>query len=140
MQRNLPEAFKFIQNKKGEDHMSIELNTGLGQITVSTEVIADVVGLATTECAGVVGMASQKRVKDGVAELLKRENYSKGIIVRNQEDGMHIDLHIVILYGLRINEIALTVQERVKHSVEELIGANVISINIIVEDVKVDNS
>lgn len=120
--------------------MSIEISTKLGAITVSTEVISDIVGLSAIECAGVVGMASQKRVKDGMAELLKRENYSKGIVVRNENDDIHIDLHIVILYGIKIAEIASNVQERVKHAVEEMIGLSVSSINIVIEDVKVDNN
>lgn len=120
--------------------MSIEVPSTLGQIVISDAVISDVVGLAAIECAGVVGMSSQKRVKDGVAELLKRENYSRGIIVRKENDELHVDLHLVLLFGLPLGEIASNVQQRVKHSVEKLIGIKVSTINIIIEDLKVDNN
>jgi len=120
--------------------MSVQISTSLGSITVSNEVISDVVGVATLECAGVVGMASQKRLKDGVAELLKRENYSKGIVIRNEDNNIHIDLHIVVLFGVKISVIASTIQEKVKHTLEEIIGLSVSSINIIIEDVKVDTN
>lgn len=120
--------------------MSIEITSSQGQIIISDEVIADVVGLAATECAGVVGMASQKRVKDGVAELLKRENYGRGIVVRKEDNILNVDLHIIVLYGLPMSEIATTVQSRVKHAIEQIIGLTVTTINIIIEDVKVDNT
>lgn len=45
-------------------------------------------GGAATECYGVVGMASQKKLKDGFYELLKKENYSKGIIASDGETGL----------------------------------------------------
>lgn len=119
--------------------MTLRIASTLGNIVISDEVISDIVGLAAIECAGVVGMASQKRIKDGVAELLKRENYSRGIVVRNVEDEIHIDLHLVVLFGIKIAEIATTVQKKVKYSLEEILGLDVGTINIIVEDIKVDN-
>jgi uncharacterized alkaline shock family protein YloU len=115
--------------------MTIEIPSTLGRIIVSNEVVSDVVGIATIETAGVVGMASQKKLKDGVSELLKRENYSKGIIIRETEDGLQIDLHIVILFGVKISEIANNVQERVKHSVQDIIGLDTYSVNVFIEDV-----
>ena len=51
-----------------------ERSTKLGNINISNEVIATIVGGAVTECYGVVGMASQKMLKDGLYELLKLEN------------------------------------------------------------------
>lgn len=118
--------------------MTIIISNTIGSITVSTEVIADIVGLSAMECAGVVGMASQKRVKDGVSELLKRENYSKGIIVKSENNEIQVHLHLVILYGVKIAQIATNVQERVKHALEEIVGVKVSAINIIIEDVKID--
>lgn len=118
--------------------MSIILSNSFGQIVVTTEVIADIVGFSAMQCAGVVGMASQKRVKDGVSELLKRENYSKGIIVKSENNEIEVNLHLVILYGVKIAQIASTVQARVKHELEEIVGIKVRAINIIIEDVKVD--
>lgn len=52
----------------------------LGSVNISLDVVSTVAGGAATECYGVVGMASQKKLKDGFYELLKKENYSKGII------------------------------------------------------------
>ena len=63
--------------------MSIKKNTTLGNIKISDEAVATLTGSAVIECYGVVGMTSQKPLKDGFNELLKRENYSKGVVIKN---------------------------------------------------------
>lgn len=57
--------------------MSISKSTQYGNIEISIDAIASLAGGVVTECYGVVGMASQKFLKDGIAELLKKENYAK---------------------------------------------------------------
>ncbi|MFR9256454.1 MAG: Asp23/Gls24 family envelope stress response protein [Merdibacter sp.] len=73
--------------------MSISKSTEFGNINISLDAIASLAGGVVTECYGVVGMASQKFVKDGIAELLKKENYSKGVVVRQEENGLELDLY-----------------------------------------------
>ena len=60
--------------------MPIYKSTEFGNIQISLDAIASLAGGTITECYGIVGMASQKLLKDGLAELLKRDNYSKGIV------------------------------------------------------------
>ena len=55
--------------------MPINKSTEYGNIEISLDAIANLAGGAITECYGIVGMASQKTLKDGWAELLKKENY-----------------------------------------------------------------
>ena len=52
--------------------MSISKSTEYGNINISLDAVASLAGGVVTECYGVVGMASQKFVKDGIAELLKK--------------------------------------------------------------------
>ena len=54
--------------------MPINKSTEYGNIEISLDAIANLAGGAITECYGIVGMASQKTLKDGWAELLKKEN------------------------------------------------------------------
>ena len=49
----------------------IEKNTNLGSVNISLDVVSTVAGGAATECYGVVGMASQKKLKDGFYERKK---------------------------------------------------------------------
>ncbi len=47
--------------------------------------IATIAGGTAVECYGIVGMASKSQIRDGIAEILGKENYSRGIVVRQEE-------------------------------------------------------
>lgn len=117
----------------------MEISTQLGQIDVSTEVIATLAGGAALDCYGLVGMASRKQLKDGITELLKRDNLSKGVIVREDEEGLHIDMYIIVSYGTKISEVAHNVQSKVKYTLDQTLGLAVSSVNIFVQGVRVTN-
>lgn len=115
----------------------IAKSTKLGNIHVSNEVIALITGGAATECYGVVGMASQKVLKDGFYELLKKDNYAKGIVVNEGETGLIIDAYIIVGYGMKITEIVYEVQKKVKYVLESTMDVAVEAVNVYVQGVRV---
>ena len=117
--------------------MGIERSTSLGNINISEEAIATLAGGVVSECYGVVGMASQKVLKDGLAELLKKENYSRGVVVRKTETGYELDLYVVISFGVKITEVVAEVQKKVKYMLEKTLEQDFDKINIFVQGVKV---
>ncbi|MDQ0217120.1 Asp23/Gls24 family envelope stress response protein [Peribacillus cavernae] len=119
--------------------MSIELQTKFGQIDISNDVIATIAGGAAVDCYGIVGMASKKQLKDGIAEILRRENFTKGVIVRQENDEVHIDMFIIVSYGTKISEVAHNVQSKVKYTLDKTVGLAVESVNIFVQGVRVTN-
>jgi uncharacterized alkaline shock family protein YloU len=127
------------QIPKGEAFMSIELKTNFGQIDISNEVIATIAGGAAVDCYGIVGMASKHQLKDGLTEILRRENFTRGVIVRQEDDEVHIDMYIIVSYGTKISEIAHNVQSKVKYTLDKTVGLAVDSVNIYVQGVRVTN-
>lgn len=119
--------------------MSIELKTSFGQIDISNEVIATIAGGAAVDCYGIVGMASKQQLKDGLSEILRRENFTRGVIVRQEEDEVHIDMYIIVSYGTKISEVAHNVQSKVKYTLDKTVGLSVESVNIFVQGVRVTN-
>jgi uncharacterized alkaline shock family protein YloU len=115
--------------------MGKEILTEIGRINLSEDVIATMAGVATTECYGIVGMAGS-RLKDGIAELLGRENLARGVQVTLDEDSVEIDLHIVVGYGTRISEIGRNVTTQVRYVIESFTGLQVRGVHIHVEGVK----
>ena len=109
----------------------IEKNTNLGSVNISLDVVSTVAGGAATECYGVVGMASQKKLKDGFYELLKKENYSKGIIASDGETGLILDLYIILGYGILVE-----VQKKVKYVVESTLDVKVEAVNVYVQGLR----
>ncbi|MBD8068340.1 Asp23/Gls24 family envelope stress response protein [Bacillus sp. PS06] len=119
--------------------MSIELKTKYGQIDISTEVIATIAGGAAIENYGIIGMASKNQIKDGITEILRKENFKRGIIVRQENDEVHIDMYIIVSYGTKISEVAHNVQTKVKYTLNQTVGLAVDSVNIFVQGVRVTN-
>lgn len=117
--------------------MVFEQITQDGKIFVDDEVIAVLAGSAALECYGLVGMASRHSIKDGISDLLGRENLSKGVEVRREGDSLFIDLYIVVSYGTKISEVAHNVQSKVIYVLQDVVGLKVDSVNIIVQGVRV---
>lgn len=119
--------------------MSIQLNNEFGTIEMSSDVISTVVGGAATEIYGIVGMASRKHVRDGINEILNRDNYSRGVVVRQDNDQIAVDVYIIVSYGTKITEVSKNVQERVRYQLEHDLGIITDSVNVFVQGVRVLN-
>ena len=111
--------------------MKGQMHTDLGQVIIDEEVIATYAGINAIECFGIVGMASVN-MKDGFAQLLKRDNVSKGVHIKINDNKIYIDFHIIVVYGVTENLI-----QNVKYRVEKFTGMSVEKINIYVEGVRI---
>lgn len=109
------------------------INNALGTIHIADEVVSIIAGLAATEVEGVAGMSGG--IAGGIAEILGRKNFSKGVKVEVGEKEAAIDLYIIVKYGVRIPDIALNVQEDVKAAIENMTGLSTVEVNVHVQGV-----
>ncbi|KAA1042761.1 Asp23/Gls24 family envelope stress response protein [Macrococcus equipercicus] len=117
--------------------MTLEITNEFGSIDISNDVIATIAGGAAVECYGIIGMASKHQVRDGIADILRRDNYSKGVIVSQKDDKLDVDMYIIVAYGTKISEIANNVQSAVKYTLEKALNLKVNSVNIYIQGVRV---
>lgn len=108
-----------------------------GTIEITNDVIATVVGGAATDIYGIVGMASKNQIKDNLNDILRRENYSRGVVVRQEDNGIAVDVYTIVSYGTKISEVSRNVQEKVKYNLETLLGVTANSVNVFVQGVRV---
>lgn len=78
----------------------------------------------------------KKKLKDGYYDLLRKENYSKGIVARDGETGLILDLYVLLGYGIKMTEVLREVQKKVKYVVESTLDVNVESVNVYVQGVR----
>lgn len=116
--------------------MKGRFNTGLGEITINTEVIATYAGSVAVECFGIVGMAAVN-MKDGLVKLLKRDSLKHGINVAVKDNKISLDFHVIVSYGVSIRAVSNNLIDNVKYKVESFTGLEIEKINIIVEGVRV---
>jgi uncharacterized alkaline shock family protein YloU len=100
-----------------------------GAIIISRDVVAEIVAETAARCYGVVGLSPGSRV----GRLLRRD----GVTVGGTSEGLRIELHVVVEYGLNLAEVAATVRSQVAYEVERLAGLPVASVEVVVEDVRV---
>lgn len=110
--------------------------TEYGTVYYTEEVLANIVGLSTMECYGVVGMAS-KNATDGFWELLRKESLNRGVKIHSKNNELFIELFIIVEYGTKISVIANNIIKKVKYSVENYTGLKVSGITVNVQGVRV---
>lgn len=116
--------------------MKGRINTELGNIAISPDVIAMYAGSVAVECFGIVGMAAVN-MKDGLVKLLKKESLKHGINVTLNDNKISLDFHVIVSYGVSILAVADNLISNVKYKVEEFTGLEIERINILVEGVRV---
>lgn len=116
--------------------MKGRMKTGMGEITINTDVIATYAGSVAVECFGIVGMAAVN-MKDGLVKLLKRDSLKHGINVTLNENKISLDFHVIVAYGVSIRAVSDNLIANVKYKVEAFTGIEVENINILVEGVRV---
>ncbi|MDD6135296.1 MAG: Asp23/Gls24 family envelope stress response protein [Selenomonadaceae bacterium] len=116
-----------------EKEKEIKKTGTLGSIRIADEVVSIIAGLAATEVEGIAGMSGG--IAGGIAEMLGRKNFAKGVKVEVGEKEAAVDLYIIVKYGVRIPDIALAAQENVKQAIETMTGLSVVEVNVHVQGV-----
>ena len=116
--------------------MKGRMNTGLGEVTINTDVIATYAGSVAVECFGIVGMAAVN-MKDGLVKLLRKDSLKHGINVSLNDNKISLDFHVIVAYGVSIRAVSDNLIDNVKYKVEAFTGIEVETINIMVEGVRV---
>lgn len=108
-------------------------STDLGKVEIAPEVIQIIAGLAIVQVDGVAGMSGG--VVDDITQFLGRKNPRQGIRV-DFEEGLSIEVSILVKFGSYIPDVGKAVQEQVKNAVETMTGLRVEKVNVRVEAVK----
>lgn len=114
----------------------ISYATRIGSVCLSEEYLSKLIGKAVTSCFGVAGMAPADTKQRIFGTLSKKEHLDKGILVSGNADMVNIELHIVVTYGMNINEIAKSIVHKVKYVVKESTGIEVDRVWVKVDGIK----
>ncbi len=126
--------YKIMENEEMEKVEEINV-TDDSSVVISEEVVSVIAGVAVSEVSGVVDTAGG--FAGGLSEVLSgKKKLSKGIKVEVGEKETKIDVNIIVEYGIRIPDIAFDIQNRVKKSVKEMTGLDVVAVNVHVQGVR----
>lgn len=112
----------------------IRLENHLGVIEIAQPYFVSLIGNAASSCFGVAGMANSN-MRQGLRSVIKRNgSYAdQGISVRKDSEGLVIDLHIIVTYGVNISAICKSIVNKVRYTVEEATELQVKAVNVYVD-------
>lgn len=114
----------------------IVYETRLGKIDISEGYLSKLIGHEVTACFGVVGMVPSNSKQRIFSKLNKNEPLDTGIRVFGNAEGITVELHIMVTYGMNINAIAASITEKVKYAVKETTGITVDKVIVKVDGIK----
>ena len=100
----------------------------LGGMNIASEVLGIVAGIAATEVDGVAAMSGG--LVRGIAEMLGRKNLSKGVKLEETDEGVVVELNLIVEFEVNIPKVTEEVQRNVKKSLEKMTGVDVKAVNI----------
>lgn len=107
-----------------------------GYIEITNNYFEKLVGNVAQSCFGVTGMVSSspiESIKTMIKNCADYDNTCPGVIVKHLEDGLIIDLHISVSYGVNISAIADSITNKVRYTVESVTDLKVLAVNIYVD-------
>jgi uncharacterized alkaline shock family protein YloU len=121
-----------------------ELAAERGSTTIANEVVEKIAGIAAREVPGVYDLGGDvARVFAAVKERIglgEADDANKGVKVRLDGGTAGVDITIVIEYGFVVYSVTEKVRAKVIGAVENLLGLEVLEVNIVVDDVHVPDA
>lgn len=90
---------------------------------------------ATLRTKGVLDVVGG--LTDSLSEnILRKETLSKGVKVNQEDEGVVLDVYVILKYGTKIPAVAWDIQENVKKEVESMTDKKVKAVNIHVQKIQ----
>src|SRR5690625_4918155 len=103
--------------------VNVSENTDLGKVEIAPEVIEVITGIAASEVEGLSSMRGN--FATGVVERFGGVSHSKGVKVELTEEGILIDLHVVLNFGVLIPDIAQKLHSNIRKSLNNFTGIDI---------------
>lgn len=110
-------------------------DSDLGTVKIADDVVAMIAGLAATEVKGVAAMAGN--ITNELMSRVGVKNLAKGVKVEVIGKRVKAELALIVEYGHNIPAVSQNVQERVKSTIENMTGLEVIDVNIRIAGVNI---
>ena len=103
---------------------------------IPVQEIAKVAAEAALASYGIVGLVSRTSVLDVAREILRMEDFEKGIYIRVGAKGYEVDAYVCCADGVKIPEVLSETQKRIAYEEGKAFGAVFSAFNVYCADVK----
>ena len=111
------------------DNNAVNLNRDtLGSVQIANDVVAIIAGLAATEVDGITAMAGN--ISNELISKVGYRSLTKGVKVDIDNGQVKVELSLRMDYGHNIPSTCAKVQDRVKTTIENMTGLEVVNVNV----------
>jgi len=126
-----------MEKELERESYTLKDDTNSGKVSIADDVVAMIASIAATEVDGVNSLVGN--VTNEIMSRVGVKKSTKGVKV-NVEDGKVIaELTITIDYGYSIPATCNNVQTKVKNAIENMTGLEVVSVNIRIGGINVND-
>ena len=123
-------------NQASPDPANTNPDEAQGRTVIAETAVAKVVAVAVRGVAGVHALGTgASRSLGAIREVVGATDLTQGVRVEVGESQVAVDIVLLAEYGYPLQTLANTVRRAVYTAVEELVGRNVIEVNIEITDV-----
>ena len=109
---------------------------GAGRTVISETAVAKVAGIAARSVPGVYSLGTgPSRALGAFRDVVGNSDHAAGVRAEVGETQVAVDIDLVALYGTPLHALADQIRAAVYAAVEELVGLQVIEVNIEINDV-----
>ncbi|MBP1573063.1 MAG: Asp23/Gls24 family envelope stress response protein [Oscillospiraceae bacterium] len=111
----------------------IKVKNHIGCIELSSNYLKKLIAKTAASCFGVVGMNSYGPVQSIRSLVGCEDAFDNGVIIRQSNNTLIVDLHISVSYGINITAIVDSIINKVRFTVEEEAGIEVSKVNVYID-------
>ena len=107
-----------------------------GDVRVHESVLASIARKAVLSVPGVIRLSGSSFV-DNIAEIVgSRKTFDKAIVIGVTEDGISLEVRIIVKFGEVVPAIAAAVQKSVIDDITRLTGMAIVRVDVVVMDLE----
>lgn len=107
-----------------------------GDVRVHESVLASIARKAVLSVPGVIRLSGSSLI-DNIAEIVgSRKTFDKAIVIGVAEDGISLEVRIIVKFGEAVPAIAAAVQKNVIDDITRLTGMAIVRVDVVVMDLE----
>lgn len=118
--------------------LNVSDDPGLGKVQIAPEVIEVITGIAASEVDGISSMRGS--FATDVVERFGKKSHSKGVKVELTQNGVIIDLYVVLDFGVSIPKVAEKLQTNIRQTLKNMTALEVSEVNVHVVGIQMGQS
>ncbi|GAB2026410.1 Asp23/Gls24 family envelope stress response protein [Lactovum odontotermitis] len=102
-----------------------EITDNLGEIVIAPEVLEVIVGVTASKVDGVYALSNKRTL-----EAVGKKAEGKGVYIKSDGEKVAVDLYLFLIAGVRVPEVAQTIQHEVSEKVFALTEIEISEVNV----------